>query len=109
MVCTYKGTLRPRGTPPALSTVPESPSTSDELPQFSILEEGELVNGVVKTARPQQITLALESQRVGVEPITMLRMMNPKQGTPVEKGMRVSGLVIAFAQPANGVLPRATR
>ena len=58
MVRTSKGALRPRGTPPALSTVHESPSTPGELPQLSIPEEGELVNGVVKTARPQQITLA---------------------------------------------------
>ena len=89
MMRTSGAASRVRGTPPPLETVVESPSTSGELPPVSVLEQGEFVTGVVTTVRPQQITLALESQREGVEPIVTLRMATLKHGDPIEKGMRL--------------------
>ena len=80
MMRTSGAASRLRGTPPHLETVVESPSTSGELPPVSVLEQGEFVTGVVTTVRPQQITLALESQREGVEPIVTLRMATLKHG-----------------------------
>ena len=88
-----------RGTPPTLDPVMESPSTSGELPPASVLEQGTHVTGVVTAVRPAQITLALESERDAVEPIAKLRMATLKHGEPIEKGMRLSGLEITFAQP----------
>ena len=107
MMRTSGAASRPRGTPPPLETVIESPSTSGELPPASVPERGELVTGVVTMARPQQITLALESQRDLVEPTGTLRMATLKHGDPIEKGMRLSGLEIMFVQQEKGILPRA--
>ena len=107
MMRTSGAASRVRGTLPPLETVVESPSTSGELPYVSILERGELVTGVVTAVRPQQITLALESQRKGVEPIATLSMATLKHGEPIEKGMRLSGLEIMFVQQEKGILLRA--
>ena len=42
------------------------------------------------------------SERDAVEPITKLKMSTLKRGEPIEKGMRLSGLEIMFAQPDKG-------
>ena len=93
---------RSRGTQPPLETVIESPSTSRELLPVSALQRGDLVTGVVTMTRPQQITLALESQRDVMEPIVTLGVATLKHGDPIEKGMRLSGLAIAFVQQEKG-------
>lgn len=81
----------------------ESPSTSGELLHVSVLEQGELVTEVVTAVRPQQITLALESQREGVEPIVTLRMATMKHGDPVKKGVSLSRVAITFVQQKKGI------